>query len=341
MERWSRRILIVACGLLGAALIAAIAVEVHSTWLLPEAPRDRNASQQSRIEAPEGSFSFAVFGDNKNSLRTFDLLRDKIDEDDVAFAIDIGDLVFDGETIKHRLFLNQVARMKTPLLCALGNHDIEAGGLGEYERIYGPRYYSFNAGGSYFIVLDDSDQRSVDSEQMSWLKRELRKSLDYSHRFVFLHVPPYRGDRNPTMPMSEFLTDRKNAAEIKQLCVDHYVDCLFASHMHTFDEDMWPWDVHYIITGGGGAELWDVDKYRDMHHYVRVTVKGGRVEYKVRPVTSVGSTFLYKHYDEPFVYAYAYIANNFWLVLGCLLGGLGAALGVLFLISRRKEEPAT
>jgi CII-binding regulator of phage lambda lysogenization HflD len=40
-------------------------------------------------------FSFAVFGDNKNSHTTFEALLKQLDQEpDVAFAIDVGDLVY-------------------------------------------------------------------------------------------------------------------------------------------------------------------------------------------------------------------------------------------------------
>ena len=341
---WAKRILTALLALLLFLLLFVSVIKVHSAWLLPRAPRDRNNSQLAHIKAsaPGGdSYSFAVFGDNKNSIWTFDKLRDSIDRNNPLFAMDIGDLVFDGEVIKYRLFLNQVAKMKVPLLCALGNHDIEAGGLANYQKIFGPRYYAFSVADSYFVVLDDSDGKSVDPEQMRWFERELRKGEDYKHTFVFLHVPPYRGARNPNMPMREFLSDRKNAEEIKHLCIQYGVSYVFGSHMHTYDTDHWPFSVGYAITGGGGAELWDVDKYRDMHHYLLVKVAGNKVSYVVKPIISRGSTFFYMYLDEPWTYIYAYTSNNFRLVAGCLFAALAVVLAALIVLIRSKRPERT
>ncbi|MHB8894729.1 MAG: metallophosphoesterase family protein [Candidatus Geothermincolia bacterium] len=336
--RWVKKLLVALSVVLILALILVSATKVQSL-LLPPAPRDRNATQLARVKesATGDAFTFAVFGDNKNSYKTFDELRDSIDDDKPLFAIDIGDLVFDGEIIKYRLFLNQVARMNVPLLVAVGNHDTEAGGLANYEKIFGPRYYSFQVANSYFIVLDDSNGKSVDPEQLKWFEKELDRGQDYKHTFVFMHVPPFRGVRNPTMPMTEFLSDRNNAREIKQLCIRYGVSYVFGSHMHTFDEDRWPFHVGYVITGGGGAELWDVDKFRDMHHYVLVSVKGDEVKYTVKPIKSGGSTFVYRYIDEPWTYFYAYVSNNFWLVAGCLLAALAVVLGALTLVARKMK----
>jgi hypothetical protein len=319
--------------LLLAAVVFTSAVKVHAAWLLPGAPSGWNSKQMAKIPEPGDKFSFAVLGDNKNSIKTFDILKKSLDREDVLFSIDVGDLAFDGEEVKFRLFANQVLGLKAPMLTALGNHDIEAGGLANYERIFGPRYYSFAVGDSYFIVLDDSDGRSVDPHQMRWFESELKKGNDYDHRFVFLHIPPFRGLRNMSMPMREFLSDRKNADEIKHLCVEYAVDYVFGSHMHTFDYDLWPWASHYVITGGGGAELWDVDRFRDMHHYLKITVSRDGVTCDLKPVVSRGSKYIYMYLEEPWVYTYAYIANNYrWLivVLGSALVLCGVAFAFLY-----------
>ena len=322
---------------LALAVIFTSAIKIHATWLLPGAPTGWNRKQVSKIPSPGEKYSFAVLGDNKNSIKTFDILKESLDREDILFSMDVGDLVFDGEEVKYRLFVNQILGLKAPMLTALGNHDVEAGGLENYERVFGQRYYSFTLGDSYFIVLDDADGKAVDDTQMRWFEKELRKGEKYRHRFVFMHVPPFRGLRNMLMPMEEFLADRKDADEMKRLCVRYVVDFVFGSHMHTFDYDLWPWGVNYVITGGGGAELWDVDRYRDMHHYIKVTVSKDRVNFDVKPVTSRWAKFVYMYLEEPWVYTYAYVANNYtWLIL--VLGAALILAGGTFLILRRKRK---
>ena len=158
-------------------------------------------------------------------------------------------------------------------------------------------------------------------------------------------MPPFRGLRNPQMPMQEFLSDRKNADAIKHLCVEYGVNYVFGSHMHTFDYDLWPYDVHVVITGGGGAELWDVDRYRDMHHYIKVSVKPDRINFEVVPIFSKWAKFFYMYVDEPYTYTYSYVADNFaWLIV-CLGLALGGAVAVMLLIRRgirsRRDAGAT
>ena len=327
---------LIATIVMAVAFVGAVAIKIHSAWILPEARTGWNAKNVAKINKPGESFSFAVMGDNKSSNRTFNLVKHSIQgQKDLLFTIDMGDLVFDGEPVKYRLFQNQVLGMKAPFITAVGNHDIEADGMKNYETMFGPRYYSFTAGDNYFIVLDDSDCKSVDPAQMKWFEKELQKSQSYGRRFVFLHVPPFRGLRNPTMPMEEFLSDRKNADAIRHLCVQYTVNYVFGSHMHTFDYDLWPYDVHVVITGGGGAELWDVDRYRDMHHYIKVTVTPDRIDFEVIPIFSRWAKFFYMYVDEPWTYTYAYVTNNFAWLIACL--GVALAGAVVLTVWLRKR----
>ena len=337
---------VIAVVILGLAFAGAITIMVHATWMLPKATTRWNAKNIAKIKTPGDSFTFAVMGDNKNSNRTFNLVKKSIQsQKDLLFTIDMGDLVFDGERVKYRLFQNQVLGMKAPFITAVGNHDVAADGLKNYQSIFGPRYYAFNAGDNYFIVLDDSDSKSVDPAQMRWFESELKKGQSYKRRFVFLHVPPFRGLRNPQMPMQEFLSDRKNADAIRHLCVEYGVNYVFGSHMHTFDYDLWPYDVHVVITGGGGAELWDVDRYRDMHHYIKVSVKPDRINFEVVPIFNKWAKFFYMYVDEPYTYTYSYVADNFAWLIACLAVALGGAVAVMLLIRRsirrRREAGAT
>lgn len=224
---------------LGVAFVGAVAIKIHSAWMLPKATSNWNAKEVARIKTPGDSFSFAVMGDNKSSNRTFNLLKSSLrSQKDLLFTIDIGDLVFDGEPVKYRLFTNQILGMKAPFITAVGNHDLEADGLTGYQKMLGPPYYAFTAGDNQFIVLDDADGKSVDAAQMRWFERELQKGQSNKRRFVFMHIPPFRGLRNMKMPMKEFLSDRKNADRIKDLCIQYGVNYVFGSHMHTFDYDL-------------------------------------------------------------------------------------------------------
>ena len=72
-----------------------------------------------------------------------------------------------------------------------------------YQKMFGPTYYSFTLGTAYFIVTDISTeymantvaQKKYFDNELKWLESELKKSLSYKDSFVFSHVPPFKGKK--------------------------------------------------------------------------------------------------------------------------------------------------
>ncbi len=237
-----------------------------------------NYHQIQRIPKEEHPFSFAVLGDNKNSFSTFqDILHDlDANRDRLAFAIDLGDLVFDGERAKYRIFYNQIKDVQLPFLVAIGNHDIREEGRAEYYELFGPFYYAFTVGNARFIVLDDANQVRLDPSQMEWLKEELEDARALSFIFVFLHIPL----RDPRPELSHSLGDEDQVEELLSLFRAYHVTRVFASHIHGYFTGEWE-GVPYTITGGAGAELMGTDPEHYFYHYMVVNVDGGEVTISV------------------------------------------------------------
>lgn len=84
---YNRKILFIAISL----LIITIGIKIHSAITFPQIT-DWNYRQLQKIDKKAKNFSFAVFGDNKNSITTFENLINAVNLDDVMFSIDIGDL---------------------------------------------------------------------------------------------------------------------------------------------------------------------------------------------------------------------------------------------------------
>ncbi len=240
---------------------------------------DWNTSQSSRIRVTDPDhFSFAVFGDNKGNYSFFEPLLDSIDQDkDIAFAIDIGDLVADGRRGQYRRFLDQVQEtLAIPFLAATGNHDYH-NGFDEYQTIFGPTYYSFQAGRCVFIVLDSTNESGFDKTELQWLEGELNRAQGAKARFVFMHIPPFdpRGGR-PYLP-------EKDRHDLLELFKRYNVTHLFASHVHGYFSGVWE-GIPYTITGGAGARLQGNDPEHFFHHYTKVQVNSGEVELAVRRI---------------------------------------------------------
>ncbi len=270
---------------------------------LPVGPGDYNQKQIDKIHSspPSDNFSFAVMGDNKNSFKIFKKMLKDIDNGRCAFAVDAGDLVFDGEKEKYRIFYNMIKNEKTPFLAAVGNHDIGEGGAENYFDIFGKFYYSFDYRNSLFIILDDANEERIDAAQMKWLEEQLQKN--YQHKFVFLHVPPF----DPRPELSHSLSDKQNAQEFMDLMEKYKPDIVFTSHIHAYFDEMRN-GINYVITGGAGSELWGTDPDHYFNHYVKVEVNGDKISKEVIRFPSVD----YNWFDRFFYNIWTYI-NGFWV----------------------------
>jgi hypothetical protein len=169
----------------GLILLFASGIKIHSILTAPNIS-DWNYHQLQKIDNSKTNFSFAVFGDNKNSAKTFDNLISRINKEDILFAVDDGDLVYEGDNEKFNFFLHQIKDFNKPLLTVFGNHEARGKGRAPYYDLFGKFYYCFYIGNSYFIILDNSNEKNLDDEQFDWLKNQLKISRNYEQCFVLL-----------------------------------------------------------------------------------------------------------------------------------------------------------
>jgi hypothetical protein len=207
------------------------------------------------------------------------------------FVLHTGDLVADGADSSQWPVFFDIERellRKSAFFPSLGNHERNDPQYYEFFGVSTP-YYSFNWGTAHFIVLN-SDIGNVSTseiardtfwtEQTRWLEEDLKKSQSADFRFVIAHHPPLtavarRQGENPHMtaliPMFE----------------KYKLTAGFFGHDHNYQHYLKS-GVHYFITGGGGAPLYDVDKpptgitkmVESTEHFVVVKVEGktARVE---------------------------------------------------------------
>lgn len=246
-----------------------------------------NEQNLRRIKVPAGpTLTFAVLGDNRSNPKVFVQVLKQMDRDPgLAFAIDVGDLVETGTVENFRVFLNQVRRyLHLPLLTAIGNHDLERRhGARLYQKIFGPDYYAFQIKDNYFIVVNDVDKTGFSQAQWYWLNLELKKSQSYQTRLVFLHIPLFdpRSGKSHALPVA---TGQKLAALFRRYHVTH----IFAGHIHGYFAGKWD-GIPYTITAGGGAPLYGNNPQHFFYHYLKVSLKDGKVAIQVRRVASKGT----------------------------------------------------
>ena len=227
------------------------------------------------VPTPVGD-SFLVVGDNRSGGEIYENIIASITSS-LTFAsclINTGDMIaIPGNRRQWEYFLNVTAPVAAimPWYATIGNHDVNSLAT---QRIYqevmdlpgNELYYSFDTINSHFIVLDTEIPGQVGGivgEQLIWLKQDLQtfaNSAEYV--FVFTHRPVY--------PQGRYRgEDLANADELHQLFTEHGVDIIFSGHEHQYY--IYPkGSLHYVVTGGGGAPIYEGGTGESFHHYLLV-----------------------------------------------------------------------
>jgi 3',5'-cyclic AMP phosphodiesterase CpdA len=162
-----------------------------------------------------------------------------------AFVVVTGDLVQDPANAEQHAELMRITGQldkDIPIHFATGNCDVgntpTADSLRIYRAKFGPDNYSFDAGGSHFIVLNSSvctDPSEVPGEWDSlaaFLKQDLDDhSRDSNHSIVFMHHPLF--GRSADEPDDGFVTVPGGRRKIiLNLLREHEASGVFAGHWH-------------------------------------------------------------------------------------------------------------
>lgn len=315
---FNKTLFIIVVILLAIVLLA----KIYSFLTFPNIS-DNNYKQLQKIDTAQTQFSFAVFGDNKNSHKVFETLIDSLNQDSsIAFALDLGDLVYDGEKEKYRWFLNQISQCNKPFLTVVGNHDIREDGRANYYNIFGPFYYSFHVGPAYFIALDDANEIQLEGSQMHWLKEQLKLAKAFKYKFVFFHVPFYDPRKKvtakplfsiPVLKEYEFHHSLENKQQVKELIAmfeKYQVTHIYASHIHAYYQGKWG-AIPFTITGGAGAELIGNNPQHDFYHYLKVTIDANGFHQKVIKLPTPDFEWIDRLTHDAWIYIYSFFVIHF------------------------------
>lgn len=255
------------------------------------AAQDQRIRQQLPVlENIQGRFTFIVFGDNRSGDATYRKLVSMAMDRKPDFIVNIGDMIDKPGDLKQWSSFWELSRLITvPYFLTVGNHDIHPKVLLS-DKVYleqvdlpgNELYYSFVAGSSLFIVLDsclqDQEKRII-GEQRAWLENILATSHK-RHAFVFVHHPLYTDlgkGHHAHDSLDKYPEDRDS---LEALFARYKVTAVFAGHEHYYEKRMVN-GIPHIITGGGGAPMYDREEDGGFYHFVRVTVDGDRVSGEV------------------------------------------------------------
>ena len=247
------------------------------------------------VPAKPEPFDFVVFGDTRTRHDMHRrIVSGILKTGSPDFVLHTGDLVSDGTDSAQWPVFFDIERdllSKTAFFPALGNHERNSRQFYEYFDVESP-YYSFNWGDSHFIVLN-SDlgnialSRAAKEEfwtrQRKWLEEDLVASAKAQFRFVIAHHPPITA-------VTRRQGDNPEMTALIPLFEKHRLTAGFFGHDHNYQHYLRE-GIHYVVTGGGGAPLYDVAnppagitvKVVSTEHFVKV-----HIENDVATMTAVG-----------------------------------------------------
>ncbi len=119
-------------------------------------------------------------------------VREYVANENVAFVIHTGDICYEDGLREHIKLMN-TENMNVPMYYCIGNHDLVKGEYGEalYESIYGPVYYSFDAGNVHYVVTPmphgDHAPGYTRLDVCRWLKNDLANIKEGTPVVIFNH----------------------------------------------------------------------------------------------------------------------------------------------------------
>jgi predicted phosphodiesterase len=209
----------------------------------------------------EGSIRFAVIGDSgRGDEPQHDVARQMVawrGKFPFEFVLMLGDNIYDRHTPKD--YVEKFEEPYAALLAAgvefyaaIGNHDDS--GQVNYSKFNmgGRRYYTFRkserriaglaGAGVRFFVLDS---RSLDPQQLEWLRDQLAES-GTNWKIAYFHHPLYTSGRYRS-------TARALRIVLEPILVAGDVDVVLSGHEHVYERILPQHGISYFVSGAAGS----------------------------------------------------------------------------------------
>jgi 3',5'-cyclic AMP phosphodiesterase CpdA len=202
------------------------------------------------------------------------------------FILHTGDVVYpDGSRKYYREgFFRPFRKLidHVPVFPTMGNHDAESPG-GWLSAFTTPanndeaseRYYSFDWGDLHCVALDvETTEFGPGTPQREFLEQDLAAS-DAKWKIVFFHEPPFSFGRHGS--------NLHVQTDLVPVFERYGVDLVLSGHDHLYERLAPKNGVTYVVTGGGGAPLYDIKAGaavafgRAVHHFVRGRADAARL----------------------------------------------------------------
>lgn len=231
-------------------------------------------------------FQFVLYGDVRTRHDVHRRVIAKMIETGVPdLVLHSGDLVengYDSSLWANFFDIERNLLRQTAFFPSLGNHERNSKDFYDYfQRETG--YYSFNWGNAHFTVLNsDVDNVSPSkiardefwARQTRWLEEDLAANQRSEYRFVVAHHPPYTA-------VQRRQGDNPQMTALVPMFEKYHVTAGLFGHDHNYQHYLKN-GIHYIVSGGGGAPLYDVNqpdpaitqKVASIENFLTVSVNG-------------------------------------------------------------------
>ena len=220
-----------------------------------------------------GAIHIGILGDRTGDAneKIFEEVVDQMQKLGPDMVINVGDLIEgpqpDVSSINDEWdqILPVLGKIKCPKYFVPGNNDIfDSNSRAQFtERTGFKAFYSFDFKKIHFVVLDNSEARSIEEmgvEQINWLEEDLKLNLDAPLTCVFFHKPFWFVD---------FISNKENL--LHELFKKYGVDWVFSGHFHSFvrtEKD----GIKYVMVGSSGGRIGGVEEAGNFYHFGWLTV---------------------------------------------------------------------
>jgi 3',5'-cyclic AMP phosphodiesterase CpdA len=241
-----------------AAVVAGCAARPDGGPSAPTAPTATTPATASAKGPPAGPVrsgfvAFGDFGGGPAQVAVADAMERWTTRHRVDALVTTGDNVYQrGEPEQFAAQLDEPyreLRRSRPLWVSLGNHDVAAGHGAEQLRHLGlpDQPYAKTLPGVQLLLLDSN---RIDQAQTDWLERQLA-APGPRLRVVVFHHPAWSCSRHDS---TEEVTRRWGPVLER-----HRVALVLNGHDHNYQRFTSPAGVTYVVTGGGGKDLYPLD----------------------------------------------------------------------------------
>jgi 3',5'-cyclic-AMP phosphodiesterase len=228
------------------------------------------------------NFRFVILGDRTGGAQP-GVFEEAIRQADAAhpdFIITAGDAIQGGDDARADSEWRSVAATlerqfhHLPLFLTPGNHDVwsDASAKAFERHAKRPLHYSFDYGQAHFTVLNNSRTEQFDSDELSFLEKDLSSHSSQPLKFVFSH--------RPSWILQALLGDRRSIYQ--QLAEKYQIQYFIAGHIHQmlyFRVGR----VNYLSVPSAGGHLRGDKRYESGWFFAetQVEVHGGEASFTI------------------------------------------------------------